>query len=495
MSPTSNVSEENVLDDLRQQIAEVLDADPLGATATGDPEGIGAREAGGIPPSRGQELGQRRASLAPGAAASPVTAPQGKFLPMAPRSLEEAGLTESEVESLVLKYLLQPRTASGAEIARQVALPFNVVEKLLSKMKEHRLLVHKSTCSLHDYVHELTEQGSARGRRCAEQCTYFGAAPVNLRDYAAAVAAQSIHRLNVQPADVRKAFSDLTLSDEMLRRVGLAVRSGQGLFLYGAPGNGKTCIAERITQAYGLSIWIPRALNAFGEIIRLYDPSRHVLLPMSEGSSVMENDKIDQRWVRIQRPTIVVGGELTLESLEIRTEDHSGISEAPMQLKSNCGTLVIDDFGRQRVAPAELLNRWIVPLEKRYDFLTVASGRKIQVPFNQFVVFSTNLEPRELVDEAFLRRIPYKIDVGDPSEDQFRKLFTAQAAKAGMAYAPEDLDYLIEHCYRRAPRAMRFCHPRDLLHQIEVYCDYLGEPPRLSREAIEASASNYFSMV
>jgi hypothetical protein len=216
---------------------------------------------------------------------------------------------------------------------------------------------------------------------------------------------------------------------------------------------------------------------------------------MCEGSSLIDGDKIDHRWVRIRRPTIIVGGELTLESLEIRMDRQTGIGEAPLQLKSNCGTLVIDDFGRQRVAPAELLNRWIVPLEKRYDFLTVASGRKIQVPFDQFVIFSTNLEPRELVDEAFLRRIPYKIDVSNPSEDQFRQLFAALAAKAGVAFAAEDLDCLIEHCYRQTGRTMRFCHARDLLHQIEVYWDYLGQPRRLSREAIQASANNYFSMV
>ena len=203
---------------------------------------------------------------------------------MAPRSLEEAGLTESEVESLVLKYLLQARTTAGAEIARQVALPFTVVERLLSQMKEHRLLVYKrfrprcTTTSM-----SLPKQGIALGRRCAVQCSYSGAAPVNLADYAAGVAAQSIHLLKAQPADVRKAFSDLALSDGMLRRIGQAICSGKGLFLYGTPGNGKTCIAERITNAYGLSIWIPRALNAFGEIIRLYDPSIHVPQPMSEG--------------------------------------------------------------------------------------------------------------------------------------------------------------------------------------------------------------------
>jgi len=496
MSSATNGSEEGVRHNFRQQLAEILSVDPFRDCSPCDlPARTGPRETHLAPLSRGQELGQRRANLAPGAAADPQSAPQEKFLPMAPRSLEEAGLTESEVEALILKYLLQARTASGTEIAQQVALPFPVLEKLLSQMKQNRLVVYKSIASLHDYVYELTEHGSALGRHCAERCTYFGAAPVSLADYAAAVAAQSIHRLKVQPADVRNAFSDLTLSDAMLQRVGRAVCSGKGLFLYGAPGNGKTCIAERITKAYGLSVWIPRALNAFGEVIRLFDPSNHIPLPISEGNSLLANEKIDQRWVRIQRPTIIVGGELTMDSLEIRTERHTGISEAPLQLKSNCGTLVIDDFGRQRIAPAKLLNRWIVPLEKQYDFLALTSGRKIQVPFDQFVIFSTNLEPRDLVDEAFLRRIPYKIDVSDPSEDEFRKLSAALAAKARVAYAPEDYNYLIEHCYRSTGRAMRFCHARDLLHQIEIYYDFLGEPPRLSREAIEASASNYFSMV
>ncbi|MGA2255624.1 MAG: hypothetical protein ABSG53_13340, partial [Thermoguttaceae bacterium] len=291
MANSSNLSEENVLNDLRQELADILRVAPLGARTNGMPANAASQETGSVLLTREQELGQRWASLLSGTPLDPATqdaavgpvmpratvgavkVPQGKFLPMAPRSLEEAGLTESEVESLILKYLLQARTISGAEIARQVALPFTVVEKLLSQMKEYRLVVYKSISSLHDYVYELTELGSALGRRCAEQCTYFGAAPVNLKDYAAAVAAQSIHGLKVQPADVRKAFSDLTLSEVMQQRVGRAVCSGKGLFLYGAPGNGKTCIAERITKAYGLTIWIPRALNAFGEIIRLYDPS------------------------------------------------------------------------------------------------------------------------------------------------------------------------------------------------------------------------------
>ncbi len=351
MSPASNVFEEDMLRDLRQQMAQILPACP-GVVKTAElPAKVASQEAGCMPLSRSQGQETARTSVAQGSAPSPLTPAQGEFLPMAPCSLAEAGLTEREVESLILKYLVHARTASGADIAQQVALPFVVIEGVLRQMKQNLLVVYKKDASLHDYQYELTENGTALGRRCSEQCTYFGAAPVNLKDYAAAVAAQSILHLKVKPADVRNAFQDLTLSDAMLHRVGRAVCSGRGLFLYGAPGNGKTCIAERITKAYGLSIWIPRALNAFGDIIRLYDPSNHVLLPMSEGSGIVESEKIDQRWVRIQRPTIVVGGELTLESLEIRTDHQTGISEAPLQLKSNCGTLVVDDFGRQRVAP------------------------------------------------------------------------------------------------------------------------------------------------
>lgn len=486
----------DALDFLQQQVAAILgsasDAEGPADSSDDSDEPAGLRSAS---LDRSQELGHQRARRLLAATNIPLPLPQEKFLPTAPRSIEASGLTENEIESLVLKVLLHSQTASGAEIAHHLALPFGIIDKLLCKMKEHRQLAHKKTTGLQDYLYELTAEGAVRARRCAEQCSYVGAAPVSLSDYAAAVAAQSIRGLKAQAANVRKAFSDLSLSEEMLEKVGRAVCSGKGLFLYGAPGNGKTCIAERITKAYGLNIWIPRALNAYGEIIRLYDPSNHVLQPLSEGSSIVDNGNIDHRWVRIQRPTIIVGGELTLDSLEIRMEDQSGIGEAPLQLKSNCGTLVIDDFGRQRVAPAELLNRWIIPLEKHYDFLSLGSGRKIQVPFNQFVIFSTNLEPKDLVDEAFLRRIPYKIDVRDPSEEQFCQLFAAQAARLHVAYTPDDLNFLIEHCYRQPGRAMRFCHVRDLLHQIQVFYDYLDEPARLSQEAIMAAADNYFSMV
>ncbi len=227
----------------------------------------------------------------------------------------------------------------------------------------------------------------------------------------------------------------------------------------------------------------------------MFDPGCHEELPLREGDQIISDEKIDRRWVRVRRPTIVVGGELTMASLEITTDADSGVSEAPVQLKSNCGTLVIDDFGRQQVAPAELLNRWIVPLEKRYDLLRLASGRKIRVPFDQFVVFSTNLEPKDLVDEAFLRRIPYKIEIENPSESQFRALYQGLCEKMGLEFQLDALDHLLTTHYRQAQREMRFCHPRDLLQQVVTYCSFLGLPPAASMTALDTAARNYFSTV
>jgi predicted ATPase with chaperone activity len=220
------------------------------------------------------------------------------------------------------------------------------------------------------------------------------------------------------------------LNEKMFSRLGPAINSGRGLFLYGAPGNGKTSIAERVTAAFGNYVWIPRAIGVDGEIIRLFDPVNHLETPLEPGQGLLDQQRIDKRWVRIRRPTIIAAGELTMSSLEVTLNQSTNICEAPLQLKSNCGTLVIDDFGRQRMRIEELLNRWIVPLEKHFDFLNLPNGKKVQVPFDQLLVFSTNLEPRDLVDEAFLRRIPYKIEVIDPTEEEFRHLFAEVAYTA-----------------------------------------------------------------
>ena len=414
------------------------------------------------------------------------------FTPKEPESLAETRLSEAQVEGLVLKHLANRAVSTGRETSEQIKLPFGIIRELLRRMKDDRLVVYKGTAAMADYVYELTELGYERARRYSQQCSYFGSAPVSLEDYAASVHAQSIRLRHPTLENLRTAFTDLLLSEEMLGQLGQAISSGLGLFLFGSPGNGKTSIAERVTQAFGESIWIPRSLNVLGEIVRLYDPLSHAAMP---NEALRPGVPVDQRWIRIRRPTLVVGGELTMDNLEIKTNAATGLGEAPLQLKANGGTLVIDDFGRQRITPAELLNRWIVPLEKRYDFLNLASGRKIQVPFDQLIIFSTNLEPRHLVDEAFLRRIPYKIDVCDPTEDEFRALFARVAKENGIEYHPEPVERLLREHYQANNRPLRFCHPRDLLHQVRVFCSFARKPLVLTDESLRAAVKNYFAMM
>jgi predicted ATPase with chaperone activity len=445
-------------------------------------------------PLRGEEIAPTRTELA-ASSEVPDSENNGGFFPQAPRSLADAHISESEVEAIILRLLLHCGKATGLEIAQQIALPFPVVQPLLAAFKTRQWLALKGSTSLNDYVYEITDAGLQRARRHAEQCSYFGAVPVALSDYRAGVAAQSLQKTSPRIEDLHRAFADLTLGAKMFARLGRAITSGRGLFLYGRPGNGKTSIAERITAAYGSSIWIPRAISAWGEIVRLFDPSCHEEMRPAASERILQAEKGDLRWVRIRRPTIVVGGELTMDSLEIIVHKDTGVSEAPIQMKSNCGTLVIDDFGRQRVLPATLLNRWIVPLEKRHDYLCLASGRKIRVPFDQFIVFATNLEPKDLVDEAFLRRIPYKIDVDNPTMEEFRQLFSRSCQTLGIAYRREVLDHLIAAHYEATGRQMRFCHARDLLHQVAIYCKFHERPAEMSIEAIDAAAEDYFSML
>ena len=417
------------------------------------------------------------------------------FFPVEPNSFAEAGLTDGAVEALSLKFLLARGDASGREIADQTKLPFVLIDALLRQMKIDQLVVHRAAAAMNDFQYELTELGRERARRQAQHCTYFGSAPVSLTDYVASVAAQSLCKQQPTREALQKAFDDLLLNKRMLDRLGPAINSGRGLFLFGAPGNGKTSIAERVTAAFGAEIWIPRAIGVDGEIIRLFDPVNHQELPLEASTGLLDPRRVDKRWVRIRRPTIVAAGELTMSSLEVTLNTTTGISEAPLQLKSNCGTLVIDDFGRQRMRIDELLNRWIVPLEKHYDFLNLPNGKKIQVPFDQLLVFSTNLEPRDLVDEAFLRRIPYKIEVLDPTVDEFVRLFEVLAAKMGFEYSREAVDYLLEVHYRRVGRPLRYCHPRDLLLQVRNYCAYHDAPRVLTREYFDYACENYFAVM
>ncbi len=431
---------------------------------------------------------------APGALPS-ARATINEFIPTEPLSFAEAKLSESEVEDLVLKFLLARGDASGRDIADQIKLPFLLLEEMLRQLKLEQWVVHRGAAAMNDYQYQLTDKGRERARRLTQHCTYFGAAPVTLADYVASVAAQSLTRQHPTADDLRHAFDDLLINQRMLGRLGPAINSGRGLFLYGSAGNGKTSIAERVTRAFGQFIWIPRAIGIDGEILRLFDPSNHEEAHLESTGGLLDNRKTDKRWIRIRRPTVVVGGELTMDNLEVIRNTSTGICEAPVQLKSNCGTLVIDDFGRQRMSTDELLNRWIVPLEKRIDYLNMPNGKKIQVPFDQLIIFSTNLQPKDLVDEAFLRRIPYKIDVGDPSEEEFRKLFGIVAGKLGFEYREDPIDYLVKTHYLAAGRPFRNCQPRDLLMQVRNRCFYENQPLELTREYFDTAVENYFAMM
>ncbi len=416
----------------------------------------------------------------------------GRFWPKAPRTMPETGLTEPEVSALLLKYLFNRGVESGARMSAQIGLRFGVIEPVLRQLKHDKLVVYKSSMAGGDYQYELTELGRDRGRDLASQCTYFGTAPVPLAQYVSSVKAQSITAIKPPLSSIQAALSDININTELLSQIGQAIHSGRGMFLFGSPGNGKTSIAERVTKSFGDTIWIPRCISAAGEIIRLFDPHRHKPVPVTD-SDVFEN--ADGRWIHIERPTIVAGGELQMENLEITVIRNTGIGEAPLQLKANCGTLLIDDFGRQKMPVDQLLNRWIIPLEQRHDFLRLESGRSIQVPFDELIIFSTNLEPKELVDDAFLRRIPYKIEVHDPTAAEFKTLMLSLAKQLGFRCEPQAIDYLISSFYEARKRPFRFCHPRDLLRQIENRCTLHSLPRVVTTEGLDQAVANYFSIM
>ena len=424
----------------------------------------------------------------------------GEFFPPEPKTFAEAGVTETQVEEIVMKYLLARGDAEGRQVADQTKLPFGLIDESLRRLKQEQLLVYRDAAQVNDYQYRLTDTGRDRARRYTDECTYHGAAPVTLKAYIDGVKAQSLTLRHPTEKDLRRAFADLLINPRMVHRLGPAINSGRGMFLYGHPGNGKTSIAERVTRCFGDNIWIPRAIGIHGEIIRVFDPSHHQEVPFNhEGedatASLLNDVPFDQRWVRIRRPTIIVGGELTMDQLELRLNKNTNINEAPIQLKSNCGTLVIDDFGRQKMRTDELLNRWIVPLEKRYDFLNLPSGKPIQVPFDQLVVFSTNLEPKDLVDDAFLRRIPYKIEVENPTEAEFRDLFKIMAPIMGFEFNETVISYLIDTHYKTTGRPFRCCQPRDLLLQVKNLCLFEGEELRLTEERIDFAVENYFAIM
>ncbi|MCB9778723.1 MAG: AAA family ATPase [Alphaproteobacteria bacterium] len=420
---------------------------------------------------------------------------RGRFRPNEPSDLDAAGLPDGLVEALVVKHLYNSPGASGRALAYDVGLRNTIVVRILEDLKMRRLAIHRAAAAMGDFYYELTEEGRDLARGLNKDSRYAGPAPVPLVQYVESVKKQAISTEKPKLPQLRGAFSDMKVPDSLLNRIGPAVTHGKGMFMYGPPGNGKTSLAERITRAYGQTVYIPHAIYAGGHIIQVFDPAVHVPVDESDIQATSANDKIDRRWVRCRRPTVLVGGELTMDALDIAFDEVDGICEAPIQIKANCGTLVIDDFGRQRMPPDELLNRWIVPLEKQVDYIALPGGRKEAFPFECLLVFSTNMEPRDLVDEAFLRRIPYKLEVGDPDDDTFMELLEQICAKLGLEVVDDSLQYLLQHHFKATGRNMRFCHPRDLMLQVLNLCRFREEPLVVDRHKVDEAVLMYFSLL
>jgi hypothetical protein len=310
---------------------------------------------------------------------------------------------------------------------------------------------------------------------------------------------QSVGDMKVGPADVRNALSHLVVGPELINKIGPAVNSGRSFFLYGPPGNGKTVVAKSIVRMLKGHVFIPYTVIVDGQIIRLYDELNHKLAQEPQGAAENENanrikmNRTDPRWVKIRRPEIVVGGELTMRNLDLIYDPISKTYEAPFQMKANTGLFVIDDFGRQAMRPQDLLNRWIVPLEMRIDFLTLQTGKKIEVPFDQLIVFSTNLDPQDLVDEAFLRRIRHKLKIGNPDEKMYYQIMQKECAANGLELSRDAFLYLMQKHYVDEGRGLRCCHPRDIIDQINDISSFLGVQPSLSEELIDAACEGYFA--
>ena len=406
--------------------------------------------------------------------------------PPLPEELADTGIAEGFLCDLALKHVAMLPEPTTLAVAEALRLPRTLTEDLLQKLYREKLIEVKKQSAVGSTRYAMLDHGWDRQTRLLSLCGYTGAAPVSLNDYAHMMRLQSIPSDPASIDTVRSAFHDLILPESLLQTLGCVINSRRSLFLTGLPGTGKTAVAERINGALAGGIWIPYAVEIDGQIIRVFDSHCHRV-----ASDEVTPVEYDRRWVFIERPLVVVGGELTLENADLTWSEAAKFYEAPFQMKSNGGTLVIDDFGRQRVAPQDLLNRWIVPLERRVDYLALHTGKKIEVPFEQLVVFSTNLDEKDLADQAFLRRMGYRARVEPPTAEAYCEIFKAQAYKRGIRVDKPVLDHILMK-YRVEHRHMKGCEPRDILDRATDICLFEAQKLELTTQVVDIAWRNYF---
>jgi MoxR-like ATPase len=406
--------------------------------------------------------------------------------PPTPEELAETGVHDAFLCDLALKHVAMLPDPTTAAVADKLRLPRALTEELLYHLYREKLIEMRVQSAVGSTRYAMLDHGWEKVSRLQSQSGYLGPAPVALNDYAAMMKLQAVPSRPASMEAVRNAFRDLILPDSLLQTLGCVINSRSSLFLTGLPGTGKTAVSERMNAALFGFIWIPYAVEVDGQIIRVFDAHCHREVPARD--SALEHDR---RWVEIERPLVIVAGELTLDSTDLTWSESAKFYEAPFQVKSNGGTLVIDDFGRQRVEPQDLLNRWILPLERRVDFLTLHNGKKIEIPFEQLVVFSTNLEERELVDEAFLRRMGYRARVEPPTPAAFVEILRRVANVRGVAIDNECINHLLRK-YGSEKRMMKGCEPRDLLNKVADICVFEGQALQLTPELIDLAWGNYF---